>query len=278
MAEDPQILLVDDEETIRLTLPLLLESHGFKVTAVGTVAEALRLMAERRFDLLIADMNIERPGDGFTLVSAMRSTQPTALRFILTGYPDVESALQALRQQVDDYLIKPTDADALVSLIREKLHTKTRREEIKTKPLREMIQREREYIVQRWLELTKKDADLNMVRLPDQDRMDHLPRLLDIAVRILRGKELSAEDRQASALHGETRFRQGYSPKGLVREARLLQNAIAACVQQNLLEIEISTLIPDLLRVFDLVQGLLEESLTAFLQQQRAPRRTRANS
>jgi two-component system response regulator PilR (NtrC family) len=71
MAEELQVLFVDDEKNIRLTLPLMLESFGFKVTSAGTVAEALRLISERKFDVLLSDMNIDRPGDGFTVVSAM---------------------------------------------------------------------------------------------------------------------------------------------------------------------------------------------------------------
>jgi DNA-binding NtrC family response regulator len=65
----------------------MLKEYGFKVTAAGTVSEALRLMSERRFDVLISDMNIERGGDGFVVASAMRSTNPQAVRLILTGYP-----------------------------------------------------------------------------------------------------------------------------------------------------------------------------------------------
>jgi len=127
MVTEPEILLVDDEASIRLTLPMMLQSYGFKVRSAATVAEALRLMAEHRFDVLISDMNIDRIGDGFTVVSAMRSTQPHAVRFILTGYPDIDSALRALREDVDDYLIKPTEIEELVARITSRVQSKTLR-------------------------------------------------------------------------------------------------------------------------------------------------------
>jgi DNA-binding NtrC family response regulator len=73
MAREPEILFVDDEDSIRLTLPLLLETFGFKVSTAASVTEALRMMTERKFDVLISDMNIERAGDGFTVVNAMRA-------------------------------------------------------------------------------------------------------------------------------------------------------------------------------------------------------------
>jgi DNA-binding NtrC family response regulator len=91
MAREPEILFVDDEDSIRLTLPLMLETFGFKVSTAATVTEALRTMTERKFDVLISDMNIERAGDGFTVVNAMRAAQPSAVRFILTGYPAISA-------------------------------------------------------------------------------------------------------------------------------------------------------------------------------------------
>src|SRR6184192_4121835 len=93
MADQPSILFVDDEDSIRLTLPPLLQSYGFEVTSAATVAEALGLISKHKFDVLISDLNIGHPGDGFTVVSAMRTHQPDALRFILTAYPAFESAL-----------------------------------------------------------------------------------------------------------------------------------------------------------------------------------------
>src|SRR5215469_2349736 len=100
-----RILFVDDEETIRITLGEVLRVQGYEVTTVSTVAEALVQITSNPFDVLIADLNIGQPGDGFTIVSAMRSTQPDCATFILTAYPALETALQAIRSQVDDYLI-----------------------------------------------------------------------------------------------------------------------------------------------------------------------------
>ena len=119
--EPVRILFVDDEPGILITLPEALRQHGFSVTAVGTVNEALDKIASSQFDVLISDLNFDHPADGFIVVSAMRSTQPNCVTLILTGHPGFDSALKALRNQVDDYLIKPADIPALVSLIEFKL-------------------------------------------------------------------------------------------------------------------------------------------------------------
>lgn len=268
MAAQPAILFVDDEENIRLTLSMMLESEGFKVTTAATVTEALRLMSEQKFDILISDMNIGRAGDGFTVVSAMRSTQPQAVRFILTGFPDVESALRALREEVDDYLIKPTEIEEIVQKIRSKLETREHRKEITQLPLSAVIEREREYITGKWLAFSKEDTDLRSAKLSDAERKDHVPKLLDVAVGILQGNKITPDDKRIARQHGETRRRQRYSANWLVREAKLLQDSVASCIQRNMLEIQISTLIPDLVRAFGIIQTLLEESLNSFLQEQ----------
>jgi len=119
--EPVRVLVVDDEPGIRITMPEILRQHGFSVTAVGTVNEALAEITSAQFDVLISDLNFDHPADGFIVVSAMRRTQPNCVTLILTGYPGFDSALKALRNQVDDYLIKPADIPALVNLIGAKL-------------------------------------------------------------------------------------------------------------------------------------------------------------
>ena len=119
-----RVLFVDDEPSLRVTFPAILRMHGFEVRTAATVAQALMEMTTRTFDILISDLNIGQPGDGFTVVSAMRRTQPDCINLILTGFPAFESALAAIQSQVDDFLIKPARIEELVELIQEKLRTR----------------------------------------------------------------------------------------------------------------------------------------------------------
>src|ERR1035441_3455041 len=91
-----KILFVDDDPGVLRSLETVLVRSGFEVSAVASVPEALELISSKHFDVLLSDLNIGQPGDGFTVVSAMRRVQPHACTFILTGYPDIESAIQAL--------------------------------------------------------------------------------------------------------------------------------------------------------------------------------------
>jgi DNA-binding response OmpR family regulator len=71
------------------------------------------------FDVLISDLNIGYPADGFVVVSAMRRTQP--ITFILTGNPAFGSALRAIQAHVDNYFFKPADIETLVARVRDRL-------------------------------------------------------------------------------------------------------------------------------------------------------------
>ena len=121
MRQKTKLLFVDDEPAIRLTLPKILEMHDFEVKAAANVQDALKLIQQEKFDVLLTDLNIGAPSDGFTVVSAMRRVQPEALTIILTGYPAFESALQGIREQVDDYIAKPANVDELLNTIKSKL-------------------------------------------------------------------------------------------------------------------------------------------------------------
>ena len=177
------MLFLDDEESIRATLPLMLEAYGFTVTSTGTVPEALRLISHEKFDVLIADLNVGNAGDGFTVVSAMRRTQPSAVNFILTGYPAFETALEAIRQQVDDYLIKPTEIESLVQTIQSKLADRKPTHGIQPRRLPDIIEQHLDSIVEHWLTAVKKDAEISAIPLSDPDRQDHVARLLQQSTR-----------------------------------------------------------------------------------------------
>src|SRR5438105_5258664 len=134
-----RILFVDDEPSIRMMLPPVLQQHGFEVRVAGSVAEALVEINACNFDMLISDLNIEKQGDGFLVVSAMRHIQPQCVNLILTGYPALETALQAIHSQVDDYLTKPADLDALINTIQEKLSGRKSQPSVRLKRLSTLL-------------------------------------------------------------------------------------------------------------------------------------------
>ena len=166
-------------KTVSGSLPPLLQSYGFEVISAATVAEAVGLITRHKFDVLISDLNIGHPGDGFTVVSAMRSHQPNALRFILTAYPAFESALEAIREEVHDYFVKPTETEVLVGKIRSKLAQRWPDQSRIRQRLTQVIRANRESIVENWLQAVKKDSEISSIpvesekglRTPDKTSM-----------------------------------------------------------------------------------------------------------
>lgn len=267
----PRLLFVDDEPSIRATLAAILKQRGFEVTIAASVAEALQLIAQQSFDVLISDLNIGEAGDGFTVVSAMRRTQPGAVTFILTGYPAFETALEAIRQQVDDYFVKPADVHTLVEKIQSRL-TGPRKaiHRIEPRRLPSILEENKRDIFDRWVQAARADALIDSTKLSDRELTDHLPLLIDEMMAAEAGQKLSEPMLKSAQNHGRTRFQQGCSIPSLIREARLLHDVVSRIVQENLLAVEISFLITDIMAVGEFIQAFLEESIRAFLHARHA--------
>ena len=262
-----RILLVDDEATILLTLAAILRQEGYTVSTAATVAEALREIGSQTFDALIADLNIGEPGDGFTVVSAMRRTQPQCINLILTGYPAFESALQAIRNQVDDYLVKPADVRALVKSLEARLKNPRQAGAMAMQSLAEFLRENAEEISRLALSGMKADSRLGAVPLDDKQRLDHLPELLSAVVEQLRSESPARATRsllEKGARHGAARRQQQYTEDMLVDDIRVVDVSIYDTVQSGLLKLDLSGLIPDLRNVNVTLSTYLQESLKAF--------------
>lgn len=266
MADETRVLFVDDEQMLRDMWSTILSTEGFHITTCATVAEALSKITSEKFHALVADLNIGEPGDGFTIVSAMKRVQPEAVTLILTGYPAFQAALRAIHEQVDDFLVKPAEAKSVAETIRRNLLRGRKPGVVLTERLNRVIEKNRDSIVEAWYEAVEKDPEISKIRLPREERIDDLPKVLDEIIRPSdEAKEIKATGRSASHEHGDKRRKQRYSLCMVLEETRILHRVIADCMQKNLLEIDISNLIPDLIEVYDRMQAMLEDSLETFL-------------
>jgi len=262
--DKPKLLFVDDEDSIRMTLPVILSQEGFDVTTAATVAEAISIIDRQTFDILLSDLNIGQPGDGFTVVSAMRRIQPKARTFILTGYPDFSSALEAIRRQVDDYLTKPADIPTLVRTLKSKLQRETPQMS-GLKKAAAVLRENEEEIIDLWYQAVQTDPEFQEIPMSRKERIDHLPGLLKgLLQRMEKGDGVDTESVRNAAIHGRKRREQGYSATLIVQENRLFYRVIANRLQQNLLDLDISTVIPDLIRISDVLNLMLQESIREF--------------
>lgn len=130
-------------------LPVLLRRYGFTVSVAASVVEALTEIKTHEFDLLLCDLHIHHAGDGYTVVHAMREINPRCITIILTGYPDFQTAVEGIRQGVDDYIVKPTNGDALIALLAEKLASRGPKARILSASYDEPLARTRQMLLER---------------------------------------------------------------------------------------------------------------------------------
>lgn len=265
MAETVKILFVDDEPAIRATLPPVLRMHGFDVTSAASVAEALQAIAAKQFDVLVSDLNIGSAGDGFTVVSAMRRTQPNCVTLILTGYPAFESALQAIRSQVDDYLIKPAAVDELVASIEHRLRDRTPRKLDHVMRVPYILAVNAAHVVARIRSLARDFPPLPHFRSSHTHLNDGAELLIDaLAEQMKTGNpQLTAEMIEWSREYGRARYQQGYSPDMLVEENRIVCEAILDVIRVNLLVVDLSYLVSDLKVLTGTMSLMLREAIMA---------------
>jgi DNA-binding response OmpR family regulator len=267
MRDKTRVLFVDDEQMLRDMWSAILSVEGFEVTTAATVPAALSRITSEKFDALVADLNIGEPGDGFTIVSAMRRVQPQAVTLILTGYPAFQAALRAIHEQVDDFLVKPAEPKSVAEVIRRNLLQRRKHAPVLTERLNQVIAKFREEIIEKWYNAAEIHPEIRKVSLSRVERIDDLPQVMEGLVRPMgAGGEVDPRLQSGAYKHGDKRKQQGYTTEMLLEETRILHRVIADCMQQNLLQIDISNLIPDLVEVHDRIQKSLQLSLEAFLR------------
>jgi DNA-binding NtrC family response regulator len=113
-----KILVVDDEQVVRLSYLRSLAGSHCKVEEAWDGGETLQAMEQHRFDVVLLDLRM--PGiDGMSLLRTIKERWPESEAVVITGYPSIESAKEALRLGAHDYLAKPVGADDVINAANE---------------------------------------------------------------------------------------------------------------------------------------------------------------
>ena len=266
-----RVLLVDDDDAVLAMMTATLTHKGFDVVAVAGVTEALRHIATESFDVLITDLHMPNPGDGFTVVTAMRHSQPDALTLLVSGYPDVQSAMAAILLEADEIMVKPFDVGKLAELVRDKMTARRPAARVEKERVGAILQRCIPAVVGDWLARVKQARELNHIPLSDDERTGHLPKLVeDLVVRLSKpsatAKDSDAAFSVAAIAHGKLRYLQGYTPAMLVHESRILQVTLFGTLQSNLSFLDFSLLLPDVMTIADEVDAQLTQSMEGYMK------------
>jgi DNA-binding response OmpR family regulator len=262
----PRVLVVDDDEAIRVMVQEGLQRDGFEVVAASNVSDALRHIATEKFDVLLSDLHMPLAGDGFTLVSAMRHTHPKALTLVLSGYPALSEAMAAILSQADEILVKPFQIGSITELIRTRLADPRTVKRVKLESVATILERESDITIQNWLDLVEEDAELTCIPLSRADRTGHLPRLLqDLVVRLRLVSGSKAPLSIAAHDHGNMRREQGYTVPMVIEESRILQVSIFTTLQRNMRSVDFSKVLLDVVTIADEVDSQLKQAMISYV-------------
>ena len=264
----PRLLLVDDNVSLLVTLRLVLEHNGFEVVPAANVNEALKFIGSQTFDVLLSDLHMPQPGDGLTVVSAMRNTNPKAVTLIFSAYPEMSQATAALLKQADEILLKPLGAEELVHAIRERLAAGATPEPSPVEDVASILEHETQSTIDDWLRAVQLDPDAILVRMNDEELCAHLPQLFrDLILRLRTPLPLGTHAlvSKAAADHGQLRRQQGYTAAMLVEESRMLQVSIFQTLQNNLPKIDFSLLLVGVMAIADEVDSQLAQQMASYI-------------
>ncbi len=112
MNDPTNVLLIDDDVTVAMTLGAVLELENYQVGIGHSISEMSTLLSTTQFDIAIVDLRLGDE-DGMQAIAVLRDHQPQCMSIVLTGYPTPDSMLAALRLHVVDFLTKPCDLEQL---------------------------------------------------------------------------------------------------------------------------------------------------------------------
>jgi two-component system, NtrC family, response regulator HydG len=116
MDKHARILVVDDDESIRKSFEAILSDEGYSVDLASDGKEAIKKSETAIYNIALIDIRLPDM-DGVELLTRMKDTVPRTRKIIITGFPSVQNAIEAVNRKADAYLVKPVDIEKLIATI-----------------------------------------------------------------------------------------------------------------------------------------------------------------
>jgi len=129
---------VEDDANIRETLSIILQQKGYNTDTAKNGKEAIQKSKAKFFNLALLDIKLPDM-EGTKLLTTMHKNTPKMVKIMITGYPSLENAVEALNQGADAYVIKPVKPEKLLALIEEKLEKQRTAEKMTEEKVTEWI-------------------------------------------------------------------------------------------------------------------------------------------
>jgi DNA-binding NtrC family response regulator len=120
MGKDARIIVVDDDENIRKVLTAILEDEGYIVEQAATARAALQMTERKVYNLALIDIRLPDM-EGIELLSKIKPTTPKMRKIVVTGFPTMQNAVEAVNRNADAYVLKPFNVKKVLELIGQQL-------------------------------------------------------------------------------------------------------------------------------------------------------------
>jgi DNA-binding NtrC family response regulator len=137
--EHARILIVDDDESIRKILSTILEDEGYIVETAENGKEAIDKSTMTFYNLALIDMCLPDI-EGITLLARLKETVPRMRKIIITGFPSIKNAIEAVNNKADGYMLKAFEIGKILETIREQLKKQQEEKEYDQKKVAEFIE------------------------------------------------------------------------------------------------------------------------------------------
>ena len=132
-------MIVDDDESIRKVLKAILEEKGYRVDTADSGKKAIEKTEKAFYNLALIDIRLPDI-EGVKLLSKIKETTPKMRKVIITGYPSLQNAVEAVNKGADAYIIKPLNMDKTLATIEEQLKKQREEEKMTEEKLVEFIE------------------------------------------------------------------------------------------------------------------------------------------
>ena len=140
MKERARILVVDDDESVRRTFAAILEESGYIVDTAESGREAIEKSNKNFYNVALVDIRL-LDMEGTKLLAMMKETTPRMVKIVITGYPTLQNAVDAVNMGADAYVLKPPNINELLNTIKERLQKQEEEKSYSEEKVAEFIQR-----------------------------------------------------------------------------------------------------------------------------------------
>jgi len=139
MSKNIKILLVDDEESIRIATAAILEEEGYVVDTAATAKEAIEKSNANFYNAAVIDYRLPDM-EGTELLTSLKETIPKMVKIMVTGYPSLQNAVTSVNKGADAFLMKPVSIEDLLRTIHELLQKQEEDERYSEEKVAEFIE------------------------------------------------------------------------------------------------------------------------------------------